>query len=72
MAARINWRINKPDGDFIERSVVQVGGWVRVVEVWWGQWCGGVVVWWGQWCGGVVCVSEGQCALSVLHSVLGL
>lgn len=25
MAARINWRINKPDGDFIERSVVQVG-----------------------------------------------
>jgi len=25
MAARINWRISKPDGDFIERSVVQVG-----------------------------------------------
>jgi hypothetical protein len=25
MAARINWRINKPDGDFIERSVLQVG-----------------------------------------------
>jgi hypothetical protein len=25
MAARINWRINTPDGDFIERSVLQVG-----------------------------------------------
>jgi hypothetical protein len=25
MAARINWRINKPNGEFIERSVVQVG-----------------------------------------------
>lgn len=25
LAARINWRINKPNGDFIERSVVQVG-----------------------------------------------
>lgn len=24
LAAKINWRINKPDGDFIERSVVQV------------------------------------------------
>lgn len=24
MAAKINWRINKPNGDFIERSVVQV------------------------------------------------
>lgn len=24
LAARINWRINKPNGDFIERSVVQV------------------------------------------------
>jgi hypothetical protein len=26
MAARINWRIPKPNGDFIERSVVQVRG----------------------------------------------
>lgn len=31
MAARINWRINKPDGDFIERSVLQVGRHARSI-----------------------------------------
>jgi hypothetical protein len=24
LAAKINWRINKPNGDFIERSTIQV------------------------------------------------
>jgi hypothetical protein len=26
LVAKINWRIAKPDGDFIERSTIQVGG----------------------------------------------